>query len=139
MHHRETKLKAASVLAFLVFLLITIRVSAVDQARTKKEIMVEMGKIYSGLDQKISGGVNAAKFSDAEYAEVGAQCDALTKLSNDYAKLEGKSDLNEIAKSLASTSEYLKQQIDRKDPVVMASTFGRVLSYCAECHYATRW
>ena len=139
MLQRPAKFKVASIIAVLAFFMIATRVSAGEQAKSKKEIMVEMGKVYASMDQKMALGVNAAKFTDADYAEILGQCDSLSKLATDYAKAEGKGEYAEISKSLTSTTDYLKQQVERKDPVVMASTFGRVLSYCAECHYASRW
>ena len=133
------KCKLALIIAFFAFLIASARASAPEQARAKKEIMVEIGKVYAAMDQKMSIGVITTKFTDADYAEIAGQCDLLSRLANDYAKAEGKAELSEIAKSLATTADYLKQQVDRKDPVVTASTYGRVLSYCAECHYETRW
>ncbi|MBI4469078.1 MAG: hypothetical protein HY650_07145 [Acidobacteria bacterium] len=134
----SAKLKVASILLVLTFFIISPPASAGEQARSKKEIMTEMGRVYLSMDQKMVSGINSARFTDADYAELVSQCELLTRLATDYGKAEGKPELAEIAKSLGSTTDYLKQQVERKDPVVMASTFGRVLSFCAECHYTTR-
>jgi uncharacterized protein YuzB (UPF0349 family) len=40
---------------------------------------------------------------------------------------------------MAGAVQYLKQQLDGKDPLISVMSFGQVLSYCAECHYQTRW
>ncbi len=139
MIQKRTKWKVALSLIFLAFLIVSKGVSARQQARTKKELMVEMGKQYGALDQKMLAGANSNKFADQDFQAMSAQCDELSKLANEYAKTEGKGDLAEIAKGLATSLDYLKQQMDRKEPIVVVSTFGRVLSFCAECHYQSRW
>jgi len=119
--------------------LLVVAHSAGGQARTKKQIMVEMGEQFAALDRKMLAGALTAKFSDPDFQEVAASCDSVVRLANEYASLESNKDLASISTNLAASGTYLKQQVAGKDALVVVISYGRLLSFCAECHYQTRW
>ncbi len=107
--------------------------------RSKKENMVEMGHAYRTLHEKIFTGAIEAKFTDADFQELSAQAAALIRLAEEYAKLETNADLANISRNLARDTQSVKNQADRKDAMLAVMLFGRIITYCAECHYQTRW
>lgn len=109
------------------------------QARTKKQNMVEMGEQFAALNQKMVTGAVTSKFSEADFQQIEAYCDALARLANEYAELESDKDVAAISTGLAASVNYLKQQVAGKDSLIVVMSYGRALSFCAECHYQTRW
>ncbi|GBC77567.1 hypothetical protein HRbin08_01046 [bacterium HR08] len=107
--------------------------------RSKKENMVEMGQAYRALHNKIFIGAIEAKFTDADFQELSAQAAALIRLAEEYARLETNADLANISRNLARDTQSVKNQADRKDAMLAVMLFGRIITYCAECHYQTRW
>lgn len=107
--------------------------------RTKKDNMVEMGQAYRAIHDKIFTGAVEAKFTDQDFQEISANYASLARLAEEYAKLEANQDLATISRNLARDSQQIKAYADRKDPLMMVNVFSRVISYCAECHYQTRW
>lgn len=109
------------------------------QTRTKKQNMVEMGEQFAALNQKMVAGAVTTKFSDQDFQQIEAYCDNLTRLANEYVALETDKDLAAISTSMATSVNYLKQQVAGKDSLIVVMTYGRILTFCAECHYQTRW
>jgi len=107
--------------------------------RSKKENMVEMGHAYRVLHNKIYTGAVEARFTDADFQEVSTQAAALIRLAEEYAKLETNAELANISRNLARDTQSVKNQADRKDAMLAVMLFGRIITYCAECHYQTRW
>ncbi len=107
--------------------------------RSKKENMAEMGRAYRVLHDKIFTGAVEAKFTDADFRELSTQAAALIRLAEEYATLEEKADLVNISRTLARDTQSVKNQADRKDAMLTVMLFGRIITYCAECHYQTRW
>lgn len=107
--------------------------------RSKKENMIEMGQAYRVLHSKIYTGAVEAKFTDADFQELSAQAATLIRLAEEYAKLETNADLANISRNLARDAQSVKNQADRKDAMLAVMLFGRLITYCAECHYQTRW
>ncbi len=107
--------------------------------RSKKENMIEMGQAYRVLHSKIYTGAVEAKFTDADFQELSTQAAALIRLAEEYAKLEANADLANISRNLARDTQSVKNQADRKDAMLAVMLFGRIITYCAECHYQTRW
>jgi len=107
--------------------------------RSKKEIMAEMGQAYRVLHNKVLTGVVDSKFTDLDFQGVSSQCAAIARLAEEYAGSESKQDLATISRNLARDVQSLKAQTDRKDPIMTTIYFGRVITYCAECHYQGRW
>jgi hypothetical protein len=101
--------------------------------------MVQMGEQFGALNRKMVGGVMSLKFSDQDFQEMTSQCDNLIRATKEYAGMETDKDLASIAASLASSAGYLKQQLAGKDAMGAAMSYGRVMSFCAECHYRARW
>jgi len=110
-----------------------------SRQRSKKENMVEMGQAYRILHTKIYAGAVEAKFTDADFQELSAQAATLIRLAEEYAKLETNADLANISRNLARDAQSVKNQADRKDAMLAVMLFGRLITYCAECHYQTRW
>jgi hypothetical protein len=110
-----------------------------SRQRSKKENMVEMGQAYRILHTKIYVGAVEAKFTDADFQELSAQAATLIRLAEEYAKLETNADLANISRNLARDAQSVKNQADRKDAMLAVMLFGRLITYCAECHYQTRW
>jgi gas vesicle protein len=113
--------------------------SSGGQTRTKKQNMAEMGEQFTALDRKMMAGAVTSKFSDQDFQEIEAACSNLIRLANEYTGMESDQNLTSISTALATSINYLKQQLAGKDPVVVVTTSGRLLSFCAECHYQTRW
>lgn len=113
--------------------------SSGGQARTKKQNMVEMGEQFAVLERQMMAGAVTTKFSDQDFQQIEGYCDSIARLANEYASLESDKDLASISTNLAASVTYLKQQVAGKDPLIVVSTYGRLLSFCAECHYQTRW
>jgi hypothetical protein len=107
--------------------------------RSKKDNMVEMGQAYRAMHAKVLAGAVDNKFTDQDFQEISTQCGALARLADEYAKLESNQDLAKITLNLVQTVQSLTAQADRKDPLILVMIFGRAISYCAECHYQTRW
>ncbi len=107
--------------------------------RSKKENMIEMGQAYRILHTKVFTGAVEAKFTDADFQELSAQAGALIRLAEEYAQLEADANLANISRNLARDTQAVKNQIDRKDAMLAVMLFGRIITYCAECHYQTRW
>ncbi|MCS6816545.1 MAG: hypothetical protein N0A16_02895 [Blastocatellia bacterium] len=126
------------ILALGVLLGLSHRAEAPRQ-RSKKENMIEMGQVYRALHAKIYTGAVEAKFTDADFQELSAQAAALIRLAEEYAKLETNADLANISRNLARDTQSVKNQADRKDAMLTVMLFGRLITYCAECHYQTRW
>jgi hypothetical protein len=101
--------------------------------------MTEMGQVYRALHDKIYTGAIEAKFTDADFQELSTQAAALIRLAEEYAALEAKADLVTISRNLARDTQSVKNQADRKDAMLAVMLFGRIITYCAECHYQTRW
>jgi hypothetical protein len=110
-----------------------------QRPRSKKENMTEMGQVYRALHDKIYTGAIEAKFTDADFQELSTQAAALIRLAEEYAALEAKADLVNISRNLARDTQSVKNQADRKDAMLAVMLFGRIITYCAECHYQTRW
>jgi len=113
--------------------------SSGGQARTKKQNMVEMGERFTALNQTMMTGAVTAKFSDQDFQQIESYCDSLARLANEYAELESDKDIASISTALAASVNYLKQQVAGKDPLIIVMSQGRLMSFCAECHYQTRW
>ncbi|HXF06028.1 MAG TPA: hypothetical protein VNM72_11525 [Blastocatellia bacterium] len=135
---REITCKAVVALSSLLVLGTGICVISSAQ-RTKKDNMVEMGQAYRAIHNKVFTGAVEAKFTDQDFQEISANYAALARLAEEYAKLETNQDLATISRNLARDSQQIKAYADRKDPLMMVNVFSRVMSYCAECHYQTRW
>jgi cytochrome c553 len=113
--------------------------SSGGQARTKKQNMVEMGEQFAALNQKMMAGAVTSKFSEQDFQQIEAYCDSLARLANEYAGLESDKDLAAISTTMAASVNYLKQQVTGKDSLIVVMSYGRTMSFCAECHYQTRW
>jgi hypothetical protein len=113
--------------------------AARPQQRSKKENMVEMGQVYKVIHTKVYTGAVDSKFTDQDFQELSNQYTALARLAEEYAKLESKDDLATMSRNLARDVQSVKNQADRKEAMLTVMLFGRAISYCAECHYQTRW
>ncbi len=113
--------------------------SSGQQARTKKQNMVEMGEQFTALNRKMIAGAVTAKLTDQDFQEIETYSEALARLANEYAQLESDKDLAAISTNLATNASYLKQQVAGKDALVTVMSSGQLLSFCAECHYQARW
>jgi thymidine kinase len=109
------------------------------QVRTKRENMTEMNEVFTALNTRMMEGAITTRFTDQDFEQVGLLCDRLAGLATEYAKMEPSEDLSAIATGMTASARYLKQQAAMKDPLVLVMTYGRLLSFCAECHYQTRW
>jgi hypothetical protein len=135
---RVVSVKLVVAVSVLTGVLVAAHSSTVPQ-RTKKQNMIEMGQQFDTLQRKIATGAINVKFTDADFQEMAALCEVLGRLSKEYSQLESHQDLSAISTRMAGAVQYLKQQLDGKDPLISVMSFGQVLSYCAECHYQTRW
>ncbi len=113
--------------------------SFISAQRTKKDNMIEMGQAYRAIHTKIFTGAVEAKFTDQDFQDISTHYGELARLAEEYAKLESNSDLATISRNMARDAQQIKTYADRKDPLMMVNVFSRVISYCAECHYQTRW
>jgi hypothetical protein len=131
-------IKLMVALSVLGGVIVATRAPATPQ-RTKKQNMVEMGQQFEVLERKMVVGSVSAKFADQDFQELVAACESLTRLAKEYDQLESNKEVSAISTRLGGTLEYLKQQAQGKDPLITVMSYGQVLSYCAECHYQTRW
>jgi hypothetical protein len=138
MIRKVVSVKLVVVLSFLGGVLVAAHLSAAPQ-RSKKQNMIEMGQQFDALQRKMTAGAVSTKFTDQDFQDMTAACDALTRLANEYSQMESNQDLAAVSKRMAGTVGYLKQQIDGKDPLITVMSYGQVMSYCAECHYQSRW
>jgi len=138
MPDKMLQLKVVVMLLSLALLGVGYRLNLPAQ-RSKKETMAEMGQAYRVLHNKILVGVVDSKFTDADFQEASNQCAAIARLAEEYAGVESKQDLATISRNLARDVQSLKAQTDKKDPLMTTIYFGRVITYCAECHYQARW